>query len=143
MRPLHQFFYVWLPIIGGAFLMLSEVLLADFPRFVIISGTSLGLIIVGIWRTLFLWLPKRKRRFSALRVEIDAFLLHARQLNDMARDAREETDTDYPQAMLDLKQAMHDSVERMAAVAGVPQSMMPATTPKKDAKQRDAHVAAT
>ena len=130
MRPLRQFFYVCLPIIGGAFLMLSEVLLADFPRFVIISGASLALIIVGILRALFLWLPKRKRRFSALRGEIDAFLLHARQLNDMAHDARQETDADYPQAMLDLKQAMHDSVERMAAVAGVPQAMASATAPK-------------
>ena len=59
----------------------------------------------------------------------------------MARDAREETDADYPQAMLDLKQAMHDSVERMAAVAGVPQPKRSTTTTKTVDQQRDAHTA--
>ena len=143
MHPLGQLFYVWSPIIGGVVLMLSEALLADSPRFVIISGASLALIIVGIRRALFLWLPKRKRRFAALRSEIDTFLLHARQLNAMARDARQGADGEYPQAMLDLKQAMHDSVERMAAVAGVPQPKRSTTAPKQSDKQHDAQAVMT
>ena len=143
MHAFRLFFYAWLPLIGGALLMLSETLLTDFPQSAIIYGVSLALLILGIWRMLLLSLPKRKRRFSGLRDEIDAFLLHARQLNDMAHDARQATDADYPQAMLDLKQAMHDSVERMAAVAGVPQAMAPAATPQKSDKQRNAHTAVT
>ena len=63
MRPLHKFVSMWLPITSGAFLMLSEMLLADFPRFVIISGVSLALITVGIWQALSLLAIQKKTAF--------------------------------------------------------------------------------
>ncbi len=57
---------------------------------------------------------KNKRRFLRLRAEIDSFIALARELNAAG-------DTQQPRGEMDrLNAAMHESVDRMAQLAGKP-----------------------
>ncbi|WP_143301283.1 hypothetical protein [Candidatus Entotheonella palauensis] len=102
--------------------MFSELVIPREVRFPLVFGVGLTMIVVGAWRVFYSLLPN-ERRFTALREEVDVFLETVRQLNAMAYAARQEAHVWYPQAIQDLKASMHDGVERMADVAGVPEAM--------------------
>ncbi len=122
MRDIHRFLRVFVPVAGGIFLLLSELIVPSAFRFAVIVAVGIAMVVVGSWRLFYSFLPD-ERRFTALREEVNAFLEIVRQLNSVAYAARQEAHVWYPQAIQDLKAAMHDGVERMAEVAGVPEAM--------------------
>lgn len=142
MRDIHRFLRIFLPIAGGALLMFSEILIPSAFRFAVVFGLGLAMVIVGSWRVFYSMLPN-ERRFTALREEVDAFLDLVRQLNAVAYAARQEAHVWYPKAIQDLKASMHDGVERMADVAGVPEAMELAEAADQTGTQADVPEAAT
>lgn len=135
MRDLHRFLSVFVPVVGGALLLVNEALMPSTFRFAVSLGVGLAMVLVGCWRVCYALLPG-ERRFMALREEVNAFLESARQLNAIAYAARQEAHVWYPQAIRDVKASMHDSVERMSDVAGVPEAIELA---EAAAKQADLH----
>lgn len=122
MRDIHRFLRVFVPVAGGIFLILSELIVPSAFRFAVIVGVGIAMVVVGSWRLFYSFLPD-ERRFTALREEVNTFLETVRQLNAVAYAARQEAHVWYPQAIQDLKAALHDCVERIAEVAGVPAAM--------------------
>ncbi len=122
MRDIHRFLRVVVPVVGGIFLLLSELIVPSAFRFAVIAMVGLAMVLMGSWRMFYSLLPD-ERRFTALRGEVNAFLDIVRQLNAVAYAARQEAHVWYPQAIQDLKTDMHNRVERMAEVAGVPEAM--------------------
>ncbi len=122
MRDLHRFLRISVPIVGGVLLVFNELLIPSTARSTVIFGVGLTMLLVASWRVFYSLLPN-ERRYTALREEVDAFLEIVRQLNAVAYAARQEAHVWYPQAIQDLKASMHDGVERMADVTGVPEAM--------------------
>ncbi len=122
MRDLRRFLKVVVPLVGGVLLVFSDLLIPSAFRSAVIFGIGLAMILAGLWRVLYSLIPN-ERRFTALREEVDTFLESVRQLNAVAYAARQEAHIWYPQAIRDLKASLHDSVERMADIAGVPEAM--------------------
>ena len=122
MRDLRRFLKVVLPIVCGGLLVLSDLMIPSAFRFAVIFAVGLMMMLAGLWRLLYSLMPDQ-RRFTALREEVDTFLDSVRQLNAVAYAARQEAHIWYPQAIRDLKTSLHDGVERIADIAGVPEAM--------------------
>ncbi len=135
MRDLHRFLKVTVPILGGGLLVFNDLLIPSSFRFAVIFGVGLAMLMVGAWRVFYSLLPN-ERRFTALREEVDTFLETVRQLNAVAYAARQEAHIWYPQAIRDLKTSLHDGVERMADIAGVPEAMELAESTQQQADRQ-------
>jgi hypothetical protein len=106
-----------LPLLGVC-VTLGATLLIDAPHTrvgVVVFG--LLLIEMGVWKLANQLLPD-ERQFHALRAEGDQFLLLLRHLNETAAVLKHDRTPENHRAFEEVRELMHQSVERMAEVAG-------------------------
>jgi len=96
-----------------------------------------GLICIelGVWQLAHRLLPN-DRRFHALRRELDAFVECSRQLNQAALAIQINDTPEQRVAFDDLRRALHQSVDVIAAVAGKRQEDLPRASEEKTALRR-------
>ncbi len=102
----------------GVLVILSAVLFVRGLR-VQTPIVVLGILMLeaGIWKLAHQLLPS-ERTYQALRCEGDQFLGLLRQLNTAALAVQERDTPENHQAFGEVRDAMHQAVERMADVAG-------------------------
>ncbi len=118
MRKLRKFLQAVLPLLGGVLLLYSAVAVPSLQRQFVILGIGFAVLLLGAWR-LFHWLLPNEREYVALRSEVDEFLALVRQLNTSSIEAKTKPASRHFQAIQDLQQEMHVSVDRMVGLAGV------------------------
>ncbi len=116
-RTLRYAFDTWMPIIG-VMVILSAVLFVDEIR-VQVAIVIIGILLVeaGVWKLSQLLLPN-ERQFVGLRAEGDHFIMLIRHLNASALALKAHDNQDNQQAVDNVRDAMHQSVDRMVTVAG-------------------------
>ncbi|MEE9595514.1 MAG: hypothetical protein V3V96_01935 [Acidiferrobacterales bacterium] len=114
MRTLRKSIDIGLPLLGVAVILVA-VLFArgDLRLQLAIVGVGMVLLELGVWKAAHRILPTG-RRYLALRVESDLFMQLVRQLNTAALAKKQNGS----QAFEEVRDAMRQSVERMAEVAG-------------------------
>ena len=108
-----------LAIIGTITVFLAVVLISDVNLQTRIMTVLVGVLMIqaGVWKLTspFLW---NDRKYPELREEVEGFIVRVRSLNDAAVDAR-DAGTDEPRGRFHgIRDAMHESVDRMAELAG-------------------------
>lgn len=100
--------------VGGIVVVLLQVLLMAYTRTqvtIVLAGILINQ--VGVWGVASRMLPER-RLYLPLRREVRHFIDMVREMNDVA--AIEASDIE------DVRRRMHESVDRMATVAGKAES---------------------
>ena len=116
-RTLRQVTDKGMPIVG-VIVVLSAVLFIDELRLqlaVVIVG--LFLVEAGVWN-LSQWLLPNDRQYVGLRAEGDHFIMLIRQLNEAAIKLKEQEDEAHREAFEAVRDAMHESVDKMTQLAG-------------------------
>jgi hypothetical protein len=118
LRTLRKVIDISLPFAGvavvlGAVLFMRE----DLRMQIAVVGLGMLLIEVGVWKGAHRLLPS-ERKYLALRVEGDLFIKLLRQLNAAALALRENDSPERHEAFEEVRDAMRQTVERMAHVAG-------------------------
>lgn len=109
-----------LPILGTA-LVFAAILV---PALAInlqlqIAVVLVGILIIeaGVWKLTAKILPN-ERKYLALRAEVDSFISRVRTLNAQGMRLRENDTEENREALRETVAALHESVDRMAEVAG-------------------------
>lgn len=108
-----------LAIIGTITVFLAVVLISDVNLQTRIITVLVGVLMIqaGVWKLTSPFL-RNDRKYPELREEVDGFIVHIRSLNDAAVEAR-DVGTDGPRVRFHgIRDAMHESVDRMAELAG-------------------------
>jgi len=118
LRILRKIIDISLPFAGvaavlGAVLFMRE----DLRMQIVVVGLGMLLIEVGVWKGAHRLLPS-DRKYLALRTEGDLFIKLLRQLNAAALALREHDSPERRQAFEEVRDAMGQTVDRMAHVAG-------------------------
>ena len=117
MRPLRILLDSGLPVLGMGLIVGAILLLESIYSQLAIAIVGFVGIQVGMWQLAHRFLPS-DRRFHALRRELDAFVEGARQLNQAALAIKINDSPEQRAVFDDLRRALHQSVEVIAAVAG-------------------------
>ena len=118
MRTLRKIIDIGLPLAGVALILAAVLFVRDDLRIQLaIVGAGMVVLELGVWKAAHLILPTG-RRYLALRAESDRFMLLVRQLNTAALAVKQNGSQAHKQAFEEVEDAMRQSVERMAAVAG-------------------------
>ncbi len=120
MRNLRKTMAIALPILGTA-LVFAAILV---PALAInlqlqIAVVLVGILIIeaGVWKLTAKILPN-ERKYLALRAEVDSFISRVRTLNAQGMRLRENDTEENREALRETVAALHESVDRMAEVAG-------------------------
>ena len=103
--------------LGTVIVIGAIVLLNDFSGQIITAGVGILMIGIGIGRYTSQYFV-RQRNYNALRSEFYWFHSLVPKLNDAALSVKEADVPEVQQAFEDIHEAMRESVERMADVAG-------------------------
>ena len=118
MRALRNVIDIGLPFIGVAIILGAMISMRESPRSqVALVGLGMVLIQLGVWKTAHRILPDR-RRFLALRNEVDQFMKLVRQLNKVGLAVKEDNSPENRLALENVQATMQQSVQHMAEVAG-------------------------
>ncbi len=117
MRKLRKFIDNVLPICGVGIILGAVLFMRDMQGQVTVVVLGIFMIQIGVWKLSTQLLPS-DRQYNALRIEGDQFLGLIRQLNAMALAVKAEEVPENLQAFEAAQEAMRQSVERMAKVAG-------------------------
>jgi len=120
LRNLRKTMAIALPILGTA-LVFAAILV---PALAInlqlqIAVVLVGILIIeaGVWKLTAKILPN-ERKYLALRAEVDSFISRVRTLNAQGMRLRENDTEENREALRETVAALHESVDRMAEVAG-------------------------
>ena len=116
-RVLRQIIDTGLPLLGVCVTLGAVLFLEALHVRVAIVVLGLLLIETGVWKLAHQLLPS-ERQFHSLRSEGERFLLLIRHLNDAALALQDHDGPETREAFADVREMMHQSVERMAEVAG-------------------------
>jgi len=116
-RILRQVIDTGLPIVGVCITLGAVLFLEALHARVAVVVLGLLMIETGVWKLAHQLLPS-ERQFHTLRTEGERFLLLIRHLNDAALALQDNDTPETRQAVADIRDMMHQSVERMAEVAG-------------------------
>lgn len=117
MRRLRKALDVLLPVTGIVLVYSAVLLVVGIYRQLALVTIGTLLIEAGIWKLANPLLPS-ERRFNALREEVDALFPVVRRLNTAAVALR-AGDESAREVFDSAREELHQSVERMAEVAGV------------------------
>ena len=117
MRKLRKFIDIVLPICGVGIILGAVLFMQEIRGQVTVVVLGIFMIQIGVWKLSTQLLPS-DRQYNALRIEGDQFLGLIRQLNAMALAVKAEEVPENLQAFEAAQEAMRQSVERMAKVAG-------------------------
>ncbi len=108
-----------LAIIGTITVFLAVVLISDVNLQTRIMTVLVGVLMIqaGVWKLTSPFL-RNDRKYPELREEVEGFIGRVRSLNDAAVDAC-DAGADEPRVRFHgIRDAMHESVDRMAELAG-------------------------
>lgn len=100
-----------LAVVGITTILVGAVWLAESWSQIILVLAGIVLLEISTWRLASKYLPGG-RRFGMLRVEVHHFLKLMRELNQAASNGRGGS-------VIELRQSMRDSVDRMCSFAGL------------------------
>jgi hypothetical protein len=123
-RPLRIILDRSLRIFGMGLIVGAILLVHSIYSQLAVVLVGLMCIELGVWQLAHHLLPN-DRRFHALRRELDAFVECSRQLNQAALAIQINDTPEQRAAFDDLRRALHQSVDVIAAVAGKRQEDLP------------------
>ena len=119
-----------LAISGTITVFLAVVLISDLNLQARIITVLVGVLMIqaGVWKLTSPFM-RNDRKYPELRKEVDEFIVRVRSLNEAAVEAR-EVGTDEPRVRCrEIRDGMHESVDRMAELAGKTESDEPTEVP--------------
>ena len=117
LRILRQRLDTGLPLLGVVLILSAVLFMPEFPGQVAIVILGMLLLEAGVWKLAHHVLPS-ERQYLALRDETEGFLTLVRHLNAAALMVKAHDSPTHRQAFEDVRQAMHQTVDRLCAVAG-------------------------
>lgn len=120
MRNLRKTMAIALPILGTALVFAAILVPALATNLQLqIAVVLVGILIIeaGVWKLTAKILPN-ERKYLALRAEVDSFISRIRTLNAQGMRLRENDTEENREALRETVAALHESVDRMAEVAG-------------------------
>ena len=117
MYTLRQFFARVFPFLGGVLLLYSAVVLSIGWLQLALFGLGFVIMIVGSWKLYNRLLPNQRYN-TVLRSEVDQFIGLVRELNNAAIRLEEAPSSAHERAFEAAQEAMHQSIDRMAGLAG-------------------------
>jgi uncharacterized membrane protein YfbV (UPF0208 family) len=117
LRTIRKVINTGLPIAGVVVILSAMLFVRELRVQIAVVVFGILLIEAGIWNLAQRVLPD-ERKYLALRVEGDQFIALIRNLNAAALAQRANDTPENQQAFDDVREAMHEAVERMADVAG-------------------------
>jgi hypothetical protein len=135
MRPLRIILDRSLRILGMVLVVGAILLGRSIYSQLAVVLVGLMCIELGVWQLAHRLLPN-DRRFHALRRELDAFVECSRQLNQAALAIQINDTPEQRAAFDDLRRALHQSVDVIAAVAGKRQEDLPRVPEEEMALRR-------
>ena len=128
MRTLRRVVNALLPLLGMILAFGGVLVLEDrfHTLFAVIGGILL--IEAGVWKLANPMLPS-ERRYIELRSEVDDFIDRIRRLNTQALRLRRENTPDEWKLYQEVIDELHESVDRMATLAGKEAEEQPTAPP--------------
>lgn len=120
MRHLRKAISVGFPILGMVLVftaILVPTISLNLQLQIIVVLVGLLILEAGVWRLTEKILPN-ERKYTALREEVDAFIDRIRVLNAQGGKLRAEETVAELEAFQNTISALHESVDRMAELAG-------------------------
>jgi hypothetical protein len=117
MRTLRQASDKGMPIVGVVVILAAVLFVRELRLQLAIVVVGLFLVEAGVWN-LSQWLLPNDRQYVGLRAEGDHFITLIRQLNAAAVQLKAADDTSNREAFETAREAMHESVDKMAWLAG-------------------------
>ena len=132
-RALRRVTQTILPFLGVLVVLGAVFFLRDLRLQMPLVVSGLLLVEFGVWKAAQNILPS-ERKFHTLRFEAESFIQLVRQLNTAALAKKKTASPEHQQAFDDIREAMRQSVERIAEVAGktdaeIAEELTGATTP--------------
>lgn len=106
-----------MPIVGVMVVLTAILFVHELRLQLAIVIVGLFLVEAGVWN-LSQWLLPNDRQYIGLRAEGDHFIMLIRRLNEAAVQLKSVDDAANRQAFEAAREAMHESVEKMAQLAG-------------------------
>ena len=116
-RALRRVTQTILPFVGVLVVLGAVFFLRDLRLQMPLVVGGLLLVEFGVWKAAQSILPS-ERQFHTLRFEAESFIRLVRQLNTAALAKKKTPSPEYQQAFEDIREAMRQSVDRIAEVAG-------------------------
>jgi hypothetical protein len=118
LRILRKIIDIGLPLAGVAVILAAVLFVrGDLRLQLAMVGVGMVLLELGVWKAAHRILPTG-RRYLALRAESDQFMQLVRRLNTAALAVKQDDSQAHKQAFEEVRDAMRQSVERMAEAAG-------------------------
>lgn len=117
MRQFQQVFDTGMPIMGVAVILAAVLFVRELRLQLAIVVAGIVLVEAGVWKLSQLLLPN-DRQYTGLRREGDHFIGLIRQLNEAAIQLNKLDNTENRDRFESTQEAMHQSVDRMAKLAG-------------------------
>jgi nucleotide-binding universal stress UspA family protein len=121
LRRLRQCLDRGLPLLGVVVILGAVLCIRELRGQVALVVLGMLLLEVGVWQLAHHLLPS-ERQYLALRGETELFLALVRQLNAAALLVKAQDAPSHRHAFEEIRQAMHQTVERMCEVAGKTQA---------------------
>jgi hypothetical protein len=106
-----------MPIVGVAVILSAVLLIRELRLQLAVVVVGLFLVEAGVWN-LSQWVLPNDRQYVGLRAEGDHFIMLIRQLNEAAVQLKAQDDNPKREAFEAAREAMHESVDKMARLAG-------------------------
>lgn len=117
MRNLRQVTDKGMPIVGVVVILAAVLFVQELRLQLAVVVVGLFLVEAGVWN-LSQWILPNDRQYIGLRAEGDHFIMLIRRLNEAAVQLKEVDDDANRRAFEAAREAMHESVDRMAQLAG-------------------------
>ena len=117
MRTLRKVLDIGLPIAGVVVILSAVLFIRELSGQIVVVVLGILMIEVGIWKLAHQMLPS-ERMYHALRFEGDQFLGLIPRLNAAVLAANQSDTPENRQQVEEVRDAMHQTVERMVEVAG-------------------------
>ena len=116
-RTLRDAFTSGAPILGVVIILCTVLFVRELSTQLVVVGFGILIVGAGVWN-MANWVMPNERQYLALRVEGDKFIFWIKRLNRTALALKANDTPENQQALEQVRQTMHQSVERMAEVAG-------------------------
>lgn len=120
-RTLRQATDKGMPILGVVVILSAVLFIQELRLQLGIVVIGLFLVEAGVWN-LSQWILPNDRQYVGLRAEGDHFIMLIRKLNEAALQLKEVDDDTNREAFEAAREAMHESVDKMARLAGKTES---------------------